>query len=225
MRHVAGVFWTLGFRRGRARALSSARSPNTGFGFSDGSNIDRNARFNRCLRLDQVFRRCFRTLFLTLPGQPKQRLLEQRLSKQLRQPRRFRHRLMQSRPLPSSRRRRRPRRTGSLTPAIGWAWLPWPPSLSADALSTQKGLAYPGFHEMNPIARPFVQTRAGGAVYSAGSFALLGGNNVRGAPDAAPQAGADPAVCRRRMGRAVEFPELPRDCEQTSVDIRWISGQ
>jgi hypothetical protein len=48
-------------------------------------------------------------------------------------------------------------------------------SLSADALSTQKGLAYPGFHEMNPIARPFVQTRSGAAVYSAGSFALLAG--------------------------------------------------
>jgi uncharacterized membrane protein len=48
-------------------------------------------------------------------------------------------------------------------------------SLSADALSTQKGLAYPGFHEMNPIARPFVQTRGGAAVYSAGSFALLAG--------------------------------------------------
>jgi hypothetical protein len=48
-------------------------------------------------------------------------------------------------------------------------------SLSADALSTQKGLAYPGFHEMNPVARPFVQTRSGAAVYSAGSFALLAG--------------------------------------------------
>ena len=48
-------------------------------------------------------------------------------------------------------------------------------SLSADALSTQKGLAYPGFHEMNPIARPFVQTRSGAAAYSAGSFALLAG--------------------------------------------------
>ena len=48
-------------------------------------------------------------------------------------------------------------------------------SLTADALSTQKGLAYPGFHEMNPIARPFVQTRAGAAVYSAGSFGLIAG--------------------------------------------------
>src|ERR1700761_5189774 len=40
-------------------------------------------------------------------------------------------------------------------------------SLIADAVSTQKGLAYPGFHEMNPIARPFVQSRAGAAAYSA----------------------------------------------------------
>jgi len=28
---------------------------------------------------------------------------------------------------------------------------------------------------MNPIARPFVQTRAGGAIYTAGSFAVLTG--------------------------------------------------
>jgi hypothetical protein len=48
-------------------------------------------------------------------------------------------------------------------------------SLTADALSTQKGLAYPGFHEMNPIARPFVQTRAGAAAYNAGSFGLMAG--------------------------------------------------
>jgi hypothetical protein len=48
-------------------------------------------------------------------------------------------------------------------------------SLTADALSTQKGLAYPGFVEMNPIARPFVQSRAGAAVYNAGSFGLMAG--------------------------------------------------
>ncbi|MGZ4867950.1 MAG: hypothetical protein ACXV5R_13190 [Candidatus Angelobacter sp.] len=48
-------------------------------------------------------------------------------------------------------------------------------SLTADALSTQKGLAYPGFTEMNPIARPFVQSRMGAAVYNAGSFGLLAG--------------------------------------------------
>jgi hypothetical protein len=48
-------------------------------------------------------------------------------------------------------------------------------SLTADALSTQKGLAYPGFVEMNPIARPFVRTRMGAAVYNAGSFGLMAG--------------------------------------------------
>jgi hypothetical protein len=48
-------------------------------------------------------------------------------------------------------------------------------SLTADALSTQKGLAYPGFSEMNPIARPFVQTRLGAAAYNASSFGLLAG--------------------------------------------------
>ena len=48
-------------------------------------------------------------------------------------------------------------------------------SLTADALSTQKGLAYPGFVEMNPIARPFVQSRIGAAVYNAGSFGLMAG--------------------------------------------------
>ena len=48
-------------------------------------------------------------------------------------------------------------------------------SLTADALSTQKGLAYPQFHEMNPLARPFVQTRTGAAFYTAGSFAFFTG--------------------------------------------------
>lgn len=48
-------------------------------------------------------------------------------------------------------------------------------SLTADALSTQKGLAYPGFVEMNPIARPFVQSRMGAAAYNAGSFGLIAG--------------------------------------------------
>jgi hypothetical protein len=47
--------------------------------------------------------------------------------------------------------------------------------LTADALSTQKGLSRPGFYEMNPLARPFVNSRAGAAVYSAGSFALMAG--------------------------------------------------
>jgi hypothetical protein len=48
-------------------------------------------------------------------------------------------------------------------------------SLTADALSTQRGLALPRFHEMNPLARPFVQTRTGAAFYTAGSFAFLSG--------------------------------------------------
>jgi hypothetical protein len=48
-------------------------------------------------------------------------------------------------------------------------------ALSADALSTQKGLGLPGFHEMNPIARPFVQSRAGAAMYNAASFAFMAG--------------------------------------------------
>ena len=48
-------------------------------------------------------------------------------------------------------------------------------SLTTDALSTQKALAYPDFREVNPLARPFVQTRLGAAGYSAASFALLAG--------------------------------------------------
>jgi hypothetical protein len=47
-------------------------------------------------------------------------------------------------------------------------------TLAADAISTQKGLSYPGFYEMNPLARPFVKTTAGTAIYNAGSLALLG---------------------------------------------------
>jgi len=49
-------------------------------------------------------------------------------------------------------------------------------SLTADALSTQKGLAHPGFYEMNPLARPFVQTRTGAAIYSAGSLGMVAGS-------------------------------------------------
>jgi hypothetical protein len=67
----------------------------------------------------------------------------------------------------------RPHRFFDVRNSLGLAALA--ATLSADALSTQKGLAYPGFREMNPIARPFVQTRAGAAAYSAGSFALLAG--------------------------------------------------
>lgn len=47
--------------------------------------------------------------------------------------------------------------------------------LTGDALSTQKGLGLPGFHEVNPIARPFVQNRPGAAFYSAASFAFMAG--------------------------------------------------
>src|SRR5262249_17916311 len=57
------------------------------------------------------------------------------------------------------------------SPALGAAAL----SLSADAFSTQKGLSYPGFYEVNPLARPFVKTSGGAAVYSAGSLGLLAG--------------------------------------------------
>jgi hypothetical protein len=46
--------------------------------------------------------------------------------------------------------------------------------LAGDALSTQKGLDR-GHREINPIARPFVNSRAGTIVYSAGSFSLLAG--------------------------------------------------
>lgn len=49
-------------------------------------------------------------------------------------------------------------------------------SLTADALSTQKGLAHPEFYEMNPLARPFVQTRTGAAIYSAGSLGMVAGS-------------------------------------------------
>lgn len=48
-------------------------------------------------------------------------------------------------------------------------------ALTGDALSTQKGLGLPGFHEVNPIARPFVQNRPGAAFYSAASFAFMAG--------------------------------------------------
>lgn len=48
-------------------------------------------------------------------------------------------------------------------------------ALTGDALSTQKGLDRAGYREINPIARPFVSSRAGSIVYSAGSFGLLAG--------------------------------------------------
>lgn len=49
-------------------------------------------------------------------------------------------------------------------------------ALAGDLLSTERVLAYPGFRETNPIARPFVGSRTGTAVYTAGGFmALTGG--------------------------------------------------
>ncbi|HEY6248661.1 MAG TPA: hypothetical protein VI685_01805 [Candidatus Angelobacter sp.] len=48
-------------------------------------------------------------------------------------------------------------------------------TLAGDSLSTQKGLARPGYSEINPIARLFVRSRAGAVVYSAGSFGLVTG--------------------------------------------------
>jgi hypothetical protein len=48
-------------------------------------------------------------------------------------------------------------------------------SLAGDALSTQNVLAYPTYKEMNPLARPFVQSRTGQTVYSAGGLGLMMG--------------------------------------------------
>lgn len=48
-------------------------------------------------------------------------------------------------------------------------------TLAGDSLSTQKGLDRAGYREINPVARPFVQSRAGAIVYATGSFALVTG--------------------------------------------------
>ena len=48
-------------------------------------------------------------------------------------------------------------------------------ALTGDSLSTQKGLARPGYTEINPVARPFVRSRAGAIIYSTGSFGLVTG--------------------------------------------------
>ena len=46
-------------------------------------------------------------------------------------------------------------------------------SLSADAMSTQKFYEFPhAFQEPNPLARPFVKSRAGDAAWFGGAFAL-----------------------------------------------------
>jgi hypothetical protein len=45
--------------------------------------------------------------------------------------------------------------------------------LAGDSWSTQRALAYPGTREANPLARPFVASRTGEAVYSGSSLGLL----------------------------------------------------
>ncbi len=48
-------------------------------------------------------------------------------------------------------------------------------SLAGDGWSTQRALAMPGAYEVNPLARPFVGSRAGEIAYSGASFALVTG--------------------------------------------------
>jgi hypothetical protein len=48
-------------------------------------------------------------------------------------------------------------------------------SLAGDGWSTQRALALPGVHEVNPVARPFVGSRAGEAAYSSAGLALVAG--------------------------------------------------
>ena len=48
-------------------------------------------------------------------------------------------------------------------------------ALAGDSLSTQKGLGQAGYREINPVARLFVQSRAGAILYSTGSFGLVTG--------------------------------------------------
>lgn len=48
-------------------------------------------------------------------------------------------------------------------------------TLAGDSLSTQKGFSRPGFREMNPVARLFVQSRGGAIAYATGSFGLVTG--------------------------------------------------
>jgi len=73
----------------------------------------------------------------------------------------------------AAKKSEQPHRFFDRTNSLGFAAMAG--SLTADALSTQRGLAFPRFHEMNPLARPFVQTRTGAAFYTAGSFAFLSG--------------------------------------------------
>ena len=48
-------------------------------------------------------------------------------------------------------------------------------ALAADSYSTQRALAYPGVHEANPLARPFVSSRGGQIAYSGAGFVLFAG--------------------------------------------------
>ncbi|HEY6305218.1 MAG TPA: hypothetical protein VI488_02015 [Candidatus Angelobacter sp.] len=48
-------------------------------------------------------------------------------------------------------------------------------SLAGDGWSTQRALALPGAHEVNPVARPFVSSTAGEAAYSSAGLALAVG--------------------------------------------------
>jgi hypothetical protein len=48
-------------------------------------------------------------------------------------------------------------------------------SLAGDGWSTQRALALPGVREVNPLARPFVGSRAGEAAYSSAGLALVAG--------------------------------------------------
>ena len=90
-------------------------------------------------------------------------------------------------------------------------------SLTADALSTQKGLAYPGFAEMNPIARPFVQTRTGAAAYNAGSFGLMAGLMYWAHKTEHHKLERILPLRRRQLGRPAQRKKLSRDREQDTV--------
>lgn len=45
--------------------------------------------------------------------------------------------------------------------------------LTGDSWSTQRALQYPGAREANPLARPFVSSRTGEAIYSGSSLGLM----------------------------------------------------
>ena len=53
-------------------------------------------------------------------------------------------------------------------------------ALAGDSYSTQRALAYPGLRELNPVAQPFVSSRAGEIAYSGAGFALFDGGMDQG---------------------------------------------